>query len=84
MSADNGIYIIKSPDGYRIAHAQAIGNIDYHPNGSVEWKRTLKDYFGKSKIYDKELDAIKAAVNMSAEIYTEYGVKYLGEYESFL
>uniref|UniRef100_A0A6M3L6Z5 Uncharacterized protein n=1 Tax=viral metagenome TaxID=1070528 RepID=A0A6M3L6Z5_9ZZZZ len=27
MSADNGIYILKSKDGYRVVHTQAIGNL---------------------------------------------------------
>ena len=27
MSADNGIYILKTNDGYRVAHLQAIDNI---------------------------------------------------------
>ena len=27
MSADNGVYILKSKDGYRVAHAQAIENL---------------------------------------------------------
>jgi len=31
MSADNGIYILQSKDGFRVAHAQAIENIYWWP-----------------------------------------------------
>lgn len=31
MSADNGIYILKTLDGYRVAHLQAIENIYWWP-----------------------------------------------------
>jgi hypothetical protein len=29
MSADNGIYILETTDGYRVAHLQAVNNVDY-------------------------------------------------------
>ena len=32
MSADNGIYILKSLDGYRVTHAQAIENLHWWDN----------------------------------------------------
>lgn len=32
MSADNGIYILKTLDGYRVAHLQAIENIYWWPS----------------------------------------------------
>jgi hypothetical protein len=32
MSADNGIYILKTLDGFRVAHLQAIDNIYWWPN----------------------------------------------------
>lgn len=34
MSADNGIYIAKFPNGYKVAYAMAIENVDYFPKGS--------------------------------------------------
>jgi hypothetical protein len=45
MSADNGIYIAKFKDGYRVTHAQAIENVDYYKVGTKEYLETLKDYF---------------------------------------
>jgi len=29
MSADNGIYILKSKDGFRVIHAQSIDNLNW-------------------------------------------------------
>lgn len=31
MSADNGIYLLQTLDGWRVAHLQAIDNIYWHP-----------------------------------------------------
>ncbi len=39
MSADNGIYIAKFPEGWRVIHAQAIENINYYPKGSAKRKK---------------------------------------------
>jgi hypothetical protein len=33
MSADNGIYIAKFPDGFRVAYSSAIENVDYYRKG---------------------------------------------------
>jgi hypothetical protein len=92
MSSDNGIYIIYFPEGYRVAHAQAIENIDYFPPGTIERKQELKKYFGKSKIFQSYKDAFTEAEKLANEILKddfcpilEYGICYLGdEYESFL
>lgn len=89
MSADNGIYIAKFPDGYRVCEAQAIENIDYYPEGSDERKQELKNYFGESKIYETKDEALLAGHKIEEEIANsdwpilEYGVCYIGEYESF-
>jgi hypothetical protein len=89
LSADNGIYIVKFPDGFRVTHAQAIDNIDYYPKGSAQCKSTLKDYFGKSKVYVTRDDAMVQAVKLYDNLMNddigicEYGICYLGEYESF-
>jgi len=96
MSADNGIYIAKFPDGYRITYAQAIENVDYFPEGSKKRKKELKSYFGESEIYKTEQDAFNAALELSAKMeedeeengmgffVLEYGICYIGEYELFL
>ena len=89
MSADNGIYIVKFPEGYRVAYAQAIENIDYFPEGSKKRKKELKSYFGQSKVYKTIDEAMKKAMKIYNEIMhedcpiIEYGIQYLGEYESF-
>ena len=84
MSADNGIYIAKFPEGYRVAYGAAIENIDYFDEGTKERKAELKSYFGGSKTYDTVASAWLQAKKISDEHgYTEYGVCEVGEYESF-
>lgn len=90
MSADNGVYIVKFPDGYRVTHAQAIENIDYFEPGTAARKQELKDYFGHSPLYATEQEAVLVAHEKAKKILAddfcpvlEYGVVYLGEYEAF-
>lgn len=91
MSADNGVYIAKFPEGYRVAYAMAIDNIGY--SLSVEkpekYLQVLKEYFGGSKIFNTKEEAILAGHKIADEMYNkggylEYGVQYIGEYPSFL
>ena len=93
MSADNGIYVAKFLDGFRVTHAQAIENVDYYPEGSKERKEELRTRFGDSPIFPTEDTAMLYAHDLEAEITRvanlegfcgpEYGVCYIGEYESF-
>lgn len=84
MSADNWIYIAKFPDGYRVAHAMAIENVDYYPENSIDRKIVLKGYFGKSKVHTTIESAVNAAKEIEAkEWWTEYWICEIGEYESF-
>lgn len=89
MSADNGIYIAEFPDGFRVAERSAIENIDYYPEGSKESKEILKSYFGDSKLFKNEDDAWKEARRIYNEIMesdfpiVEYGISFVGKYESF-
>lgn len=96
MSADNGIYIAKFPDGYRVAYAMAIENIDYYPPGSKHRKNELKHYFGNSLVLEKQEEAEKYAFKIYHEMekdeiengmfgyfILEYGIRYIGEYEAF-
>ena len=49
MSADNGIYIAKFPDGFRVAYALAIENTTYYPEGSKERQEILEEEINKLK-----------------------------------
>jgi hypothetical protein len=97
MSADNGIYIAKFPDGYRVTYAQAIENIDYFPPGSKHRKNELRHYFGNSPVFKKRKGAEKYAFKLYHQMeedekengmfgyfILEYGISYIGEYETFL
>ena len=89
MSADNGIYIVRFPDGYRVAHLQAIENIDFYPAGSAERRQQLKEYFGASPVFSVIRLAYEYAFKLQAEWLSEpdalleYGVQFIGEYEAF-
>jgi hypothetical protein len=90
MSADNGIYVAKFPDGYRVAYAQCIENVDYFPEGSQERKHELGIYFGGSKLFNRDIEAFDEAYRMYKEFIKnddfgilEYGIQFIGEYESF-
>jgi len=90
MSADNGIYIAKFPDGFRVCHEQAIENVWYHRKGTKARKKMLKSYFGDSPIFKTKEKAIFYAHKLEEKVLSdfdgilEYGVCYLGEYESFI
>ena len=84
MSADNGIYIAKFPDGYRVCYGAAIENVTYYPVGSEERKYQQKNYFEHSPIYPTEQEAVLAAHALSKEYeYLEYGISFLGELEGW-
>lgn len=90
MSADNGVYIVKFPDGYRVAHTQAIENIDWHRKGTKARKKMLKAYFGHSPVFETLEEAERIAHKIEDQILAddfcpicEYGVVYLGEYEAW-
>jgi len=80
MSADNGIYIAKFTDGYRVTHAQAIDNCFYGGDCSEEAKAFQYEYFKDSKVYIVREEAWGRARELSDEILTsewpvlEYGV----------
>ncbi len=83
MSADNGIYILKTPappvkngnyytnqgkKEYRVAHCQAIDNIEYSD-------LYLPCYFGDSPVFDNYEDALELAVQIEKDLeICEYGI----------
>jgi hypothetical protein len=79
MSADNGIYILKTKDRqYRVIHAQAIENLYYNPLDESSFDELISTrivwYFGKSEYtYDINM-ARNIAFNMARKTHVEYGV----------
>ena len=80
MSADNGVYILKTTDSgeivYRVAHAQAIENFDWYKERDPEnFPGYLKDIWGKSPVFTSEEEAKLHAVQVHRDCgYTEYGI----------
>ena len=84
MSADNVVAILQSParsgDGheFRVVHAQAIENINYGCEPGEFNDRELLSYFGDSKVFTEEQDALVYALDLQDEIgYVEYGVSVI-------
>ena len=79
MSADNGIYIHKFRDGYRVAHCQAIDNIYWHKGKNKYNYRILKQYFKNSLLFNTIEEAIKQGIKIEKDfrkdgLWTEYGI----------
>ena len=89
MSADNGVYILatkgreRGKKEYRVAHAQAIENIDYapdyHPGGSGGLNTESVQYtFGKSPVFtDRKIAEGYAQRLHEEQSWTEYGICFL-------
>jgi len=83
MSADNGIYILEtSGPEYRVAYAQAIDNITYHPDRSDSqgWnEKQVRLYFSDSEVFNTEEEAFAEAQKIADEWergsgWLEYGI----------
>ena len=87
MSADNGIYIAEFPtlDGgreWRVIETQAIGNLDYYPEGSPEEAREIVRYYGAAQGFSTVVEASKKAFEIQDYYgWTEYGVCVLPPFE---
>lgn len=81
MSADDGIYILKTPAEsgfeYRVIHAQAIENIYYDRGRSHDEPipKRLREYFGKAEVFTNETEAVKKAVAWHKTEQSEYGIR---------
>jgi hypothetical protein len=92
MSADNGIYILRTNLSenlyeYRVAHAQAIENIFWDDErdeiGDKLNPQITKDYFGFSQVFHSKDDALKEASKLYENMMqsdfpvVEYGIQTL-------
>jgi hypothetical protein len=91
MSADNGIYILQSKDGYRITHAQAIENLYWDEDQRCEVQqlqpKKLERYFGKCKVFKTRREALKEADRLYQDIIKncgicEYGISFISGWEN--
>jgi len=80
MSADNGIYILESKDGFRVTHAQAIDNL-WWPGNKLNPVQ-LKKYFGECKVFKSLKEAYSKAKNIKYQVgYVEYGISFIEGWE---
>ncbi len=78
MSADNGIYIHKFTDGFRVVHSQAIENIYWEADESGYNGRELWQYFKDSPVYQTRAEALEAASKLYDDIdILEYGMSFV-------
>lgn len=94
MSADNGIYVTQWDDGYRVAHVQAIENIDFVNDSisEIENKRYQDEYrkiaFGKSEVFKTEEEAFAHVRILYSQFRkrgwpVEYGIQFIGHFGEF-
>lgn len=85
MSADNGIYILQTSDGYRVAHLQAIENL-FWANGeeqSLPQPNNMIDMFGECQIFKTSEEAYFEAERIYRKVMEsdcpviEYGICFL-------
>ena len=83
MSADNGIYILESKDGFRVIYAQAIENIfNAYPELGFN-EKWLKEYFGDTRVLSSRDEAWEEALRIQREqpSPTEYGIRIIPGHE---
>ena len=73
MSADNGVYILKTKDQYRVTSAQAIENI-FDVNGKLKPIEVVW-LWGKVRYTKDENKAQDIAKMINSRCHTEYGIK---------
>jgi hypothetical protein len=81
MSADNGVYIMKFKDQYRVLHMQAVDNLEYSYciNDGVDYVPTrLVEYYGDTKYtYDYQTALRVASAILRKLPVCEYGIQIL-------
>lgn len=78
MSADNGTYILKYRNGYRVTQKQCIENLWFDAN-KQGWMNPIEvyRYFNGSRCTNNYITALKVADAMERCCPTEYGIKTL-------
>ena len=74
MSADNGIYILQTKDGFRVMCTQAIDNIYWQADETGFNLRELYKFFHHAKLFKFKEAALKEACTQYEEIINEYGI----------
>lgn len=82
MSADNGVYILKTKDQYRVAYAHAIENLWWNfikiRNEDEMVSTRLVELYGRKRYTRDAEKAMKVAQAIARDSgYLEYGIKIL-------
>ena len=91
MSADNGIYILKTKKGkkweYRVAQLQAVENVFGSRRGKSPSSKVnisnARDMWKDSVIFTSQRKAFEKAFKISKDNYTEYGISDITINEEF-
>lgn len=92
MSADNGVYILHTLDGWRVIHDQAIDNLYWwRVEGASLDQQELKNeinpsslysYFKDCVVYKEKYEAWHEAMLLYRKIgYVEYGIQFIEGFE---
>jgi hypothetical protein len=84
----DGVYILETKDGYRVAYCRDYDDffvafndstLNYSPNGA-----RFKLVFGKCKVFDDKKDAMNEAFDIVKTIgQTDDGIMFIGDYLSY-
>lgn len=87
MSADNGVYILKTGNQYRVKLLHAIENLYYdyqgHYHSGKMQSEQIINMFGDCKYTYDINTAIKIAMIIENEIHSEYGIVLLDAKKSW-
>ena len=90
MSADNGIYILKSYGSeYRVKHCQGIDNIyGKFDDETFRWEgdeEMILEYFADAPVYSTLEEALDKASEMEYDYdYLEYGICVVTDFENMV
>lgn len=90
MSADNGIYVAKFKNGWKVIHSQCVdGNIFYYRENTKARKKVIKTYFKDAKLLktleekNNEIDKLYNEIMDDDFPILEHGTVDLGELEDY-
>jgi len=91
ISSDDGIYILKSNDGYRVVNATSIDNLYWWDGEGMKEDlnpERLIEYFGDCKVIKTKKKALDEAERLEVEnlktfgYNTEYGIQFISGWEN--
>lgn len=84
MSADNGIYVLETKDGFRVVELQAVENycwddeIGGHTTDQDVWIKNAREMWASSPHFKTEEEAMKYAKKLHDKTMKDFGIVEYG------